>query len=181
MASRKLTDLDSSVAALAGEWLRRCNGKGVAVLVYCTYRSNTEQAQLFAKGRDDLGNRIPGQRIITNAGPGMSYHNHRVAFDAVPWEWYNVPGHIGGFSKKLDWKPFPGGTRHEVRNTEKQFRQDGNLHHLDRHWRVMVEEAEALGIEWAGRWKSFVEYVHFQVTGDKTIAELAVRMKTEEA
>lgn len=35
----------------------------------------------------------------------------------------------------------------------------------------MGEAAEALGIEWAGRWKSFRETAHFQVTQGLTLAD----------
>lgn len=42
----------------------------------------------------------------------------------------------------------------------------------DPNWKVFVEEAERLGLEWAGRWKTFKEYVHVQDLGGLTIAEL---------
>ena len=31
-------------------------------------------------------------------------------------------------------------------------------------WRVMIEEGDKLGLEWAGRWTTFKEYVHWQQT-----------------
>ena len=34
------------------------------------------------------------------------------------------------------------------------------------------EIAEAHGLEWAGRWKTFKEYAHCQYTGGKTLAQL---------
>lgn len=30
------------------------------------------------------------------------------------------------------------------------------------HWRVMIEEGDRVGLEWAGRWKTFKEFVHWQ-------------------
>jgi peptidoglycan LD-endopeptidase CwlK len=36
-------------------------------------------------------------------------------------------------------------------------------------WKVYVEEADKLGIEWAGRWDSFREYVHLQITDGLTL------------
>lgn len=52
-------------------------------MIYCTLRSNAEQAQLWASGRTTPG------RILTNARPGQSLHNPQSdgkawAFDAVP-------------------------------------------------------------------------------------------------
>jgi peptidoglycan L-alanyl-D-glutamate endopeptidase CwlK len=41
----------------------------------------------------------------------------------------------------------------------------------ERHWRVFAEEAERVGLEWAGRWERFREYVHVQDTGGMTLAE----------
>ena len=35
----------------------------------------------------------------------------------------------------------------------------------------MAQIAEKLGIEWAGRWKSFKEMAHFQFTGGLTLAD----------
>lgn len=52
--------------------------EGVDVLIYCTYRSETEQAELYASGRTKPG------PILTNAKPGESKHQDRVAWDAVP-------------------------------------------------------------------------------------------------
>jgi peptidoglycan L-alanyl-D-glutamate endopeptidase CwlK len=42
----------------------------------------------------------------------------------------------------------------------------------DLEWQVVVEEAEKLGLEWAGRWKTFREFVHFQDLEGHTVQEL---------
>jgi hypothetical protein len=47
-------------------------------LIYCGMRSMEEQAALYAKGRTQPG------KIVTQAKPGTSYHNHGLAFDWVP-------------------------------------------------------------------------------------------------
>ncbi len=39
-------------------------------------------------------------------------------------------------------------------------------------WLVMVEEADRRGIEWAGRWKRFREYCHWQITDGHSIRDL---------
>lgn len=83
MASRALSDLALPVREAAGEFLELCKESGLDVLIYCTLRTNAEQAALFASGRT-----VPGV-ILTNAGPGKSLHNPdrdglAWAFDAVP-------------------------------------------------------------------------------------------------
>lgn len=73
--SRSIGDLCPDARAMAERFLDRCeedphlrNG-GVEVLVTCTYRSNEEQAALYAQGRTKPG------RIVTRAKPGQSAHN----------------------------------------------------------------------------------------------------------
>lgn len=134
MASRNLRDLHPSVAARFTAWVKACRDRDVEVLVYCTYRSLEEQAELYARGRT-----APG-KIVTNAPPGSSWHNYRRAIDAVPV-----------LAGKPDWSYDPD----------------------ERHWKVMVEEADRLGIEWAGRWRTFREYVHFQITDGLTLEQAA--------
>ena len=57
--------------------------QGLDVLIYCTMRTDDEQAALYAQGRT-----APGP-VVTNARPGASLHNPQRdgkawAFDAVP-------------------------------------------------------------------------------------------------
>lgn len=59
-------------------WLADCQAAGIDVLVTCGFRTNAEQALLWAKGRD-----VPG-KIVTNARPGLSAHNYGLAVDVVP-------------------------------------------------------------------------------------------------
>lgn len=44
--------------------------------------------------------------------------------------------------------------------------QDGLL------WNRIGEIGESVGLEWAGRWKSFKEFAHFQYTAGHTLAQL---------
>ncbi len=83
MASRSLDDLAPVVKARALAFLSECQRAGLDVLVYCTLRSNEEQAALYRVGRSEPGH------IVTNAKPGGSKHNpdengQAWAFDAVP-------------------------------------------------------------------------------------------------
>ena len=78
MASRSLSDLHPQAREKAMQWETACRREGVEVLIYCTYRSGAEQDMLYAIGRTAKG------KIVTNAKAGDSFHQHRVAWDAVP-------------------------------------------------------------------------------------------------
>lgn len=85
MSSRKLTDLSQELQPLAVAFLDACYTEGIDILIYCTYRSNAEQAELYARGRTSGGS------IVTNARAGESRHNDTLnglpaanAFDCVP-------------------------------------------------------------------------------------------------
>jgi len=71
--SRKLTDLAPEVRAKAEAFLKKCDEAGIDLLVTCTWRSDAEQAELYAEGRTKPG------RIKTNAQPGQSKHNGTIA------------------------------------------------------------------------------------------------------
>lgn len=127
--SRKLEDLHPKVRALAENLVFIARGEGIDIIVTCTYRSDAEQAVLYAQGRTTPG------RIVTNAQPGQSLHNHRIdgkpaslAFDVVPIR-----------SGKAIWDP------------------------KDVVWMRVGQIGESIGLEWAGRWRRFREFPHFQL------------------
>lgn len=128
--SRSLDDLAPDVARAARMMLEVCEREGIQILITSTFRDHESQAKLYAQGRT-----APG-RIVTNAKPGESFHNYRVAFDVVPLR---------------DGKPV--------------WDDDDPI------WRRVGEIGERCGLEWAGRWKTFREYPHFQ-RRDVTLAEL---------
>ena len=83
--SRKLEHLRQDGKEKAELLLKKTSAIGIDLLVTCTYRSNEEQASLYAIGRTAKG------RIVTNALPGESKHNNMeggapasLAFDVVP-------------------------------------------------------------------------------------------------
>ena len=85
MASRSLNDLHPRLKERALAFLDRCRMEGIDVLIYCTYRSNKEQQDLYEQGRTEPG------RIVTYAQAGRSKHNFTIdgkpaskAFDCVP-------------------------------------------------------------------------------------------------
>ena len=140
--SRSLLDLRPEFGRLVGEWLNRCNAKGVAVLIHCTRRTPEQQDALYQIGRRG----VDGEKIVTNAKAGQSFHQYGAAIDAVPWEWYDDAAKPG-LETRLDWSPFDS---------------EGDL---DARWSVMVASAEDVGLDWSGNWKGFREYVHFQERG----------------
>lgn len=92
MASRKLEDLDPTLAAAFTEAKRRYELAylGNKVLITCTYRANSEQNELYAQGRTK-----PGAKV-TNAKAGQSPHKYKpaMAFDIA----------FLGKDEKLDWR-----------------------------------------------------------------------------
>ena len=76
--SREIGELEPHVANLCRQFVEACERQGIVVIITSTYRSAEEQAALYAKGRTKPGNRV------TNARPGCSLHQYRVAFDFVP-------------------------------------------------------------------------------------------------
>lgn len=128
--SRNLEDLVPPAKQRAQAFIDAAKAKGIDLLVTSTYRDNESQAALFAQGRT-----APG-KVVTNAKPGQSWHNHRCALDVVPL--------VNG---KAVW-------------------DDNAL------WAQVGKIGEANGLEWAGNWKTFKEFPHFQYTGGLTIAQL---------
>jgi peptidoglycan L-alanyl-D-glutamate endopeptidase CwlK len=152
MASRQLDDLDPKVKGLAVQHLVMAAEHGLQVLVYCTYRSPEEQAQLFWRGRTSDQVELRARRLegagchgladllrsvgpqagpkVTYAGPGESYHQYRLAYDCVPI--------VNG---KAVWSTSGDG---------------------ERMWQTLGQAGQQCGLEWAGTWSRFCEYPHFQ-------------------
>lgn len=78
--SRKIEDLTPEADKLCRLFIAKCRDAGIDVLITSTYRDLESQAALYAQGRTKHG------QIVTNAKPGQSYHNYRVAFDFVPMQ-----------------------------------------------------------------------------------------------
>lgn len=76
--NNSLDALHPYVKILALKFLEACEKENFPVKIIMTYRTIEEQNALYAQGRTKPGN------IVTNAKGGSSYHNYRLAFDAVP-------------------------------------------------------------------------------------------------
>ncbi len=73
--SRDIKDLNPVLQRGAKEFLKRCEAKGLDVLITQTLRDIEYQDYLYAQGR------TTGGSIVTNAKGGQSYHNYGLAFD----------------------------------------------------------------------------------------------------
>lgn len=113
ISSRKLADLRPAAQKKFRLWRKACAIIGIDVLIYCTYRDEEQQDYLYAQGRTRKG------RKVTNARGGKSWHNYRLAVDAVPmlggkpqWSDKATYAKMGLVAKKLgiqwagDWKTF---------------------------------------------------------------------------
>lgn len=76
--SRDINELHPEVRQRCQALIDGCRHVGIDLIVTSTFRDNESQAALFAQGRT-----APGKRV-TNARPGQSFHNYRLAFDVVP-------------------------------------------------------------------------------------------------
>ncbi len=84
--SRKIADLNPETAALCRQFVAKCIEQSIDIIITSTYRDFESQDELYKQGRV-----TPGP-IVTNAKPGFSYHNFKVAFDFAPIQ-----------NGKIDW------------------------------------------------------------------------------
>lgn len=145
MASRRIEDLHPRMQKKAKKFLELAKQNGIEVLIYCTYRSAEEQEILYMQGRlEQFGITVEqlnekrkkiglypltekeAKKIVTNAKPGQSMHNHGLAFDCVPMQ-----------AGKPAWNDI-------------------------QTYKKLAEIAKKIEMEWAGNWKTFKEYPHFE-------------------
>jgi peptidoglycan L-alanyl-D-glutamate endopeptidase CwlK len=166
MASRDIRDLDPSIqgwAFILEDRFAAETPPEVDLLIYCTFRSNEEQARLYRIGRpleiiqakaDELSARYTrpdlatlllgvgpqhGPRILTYAGPGQSDHNYHHALDATPTRFGRAIWNDEGIPNEAE--------------------EDLKL------WRFYGEIAKKIGFKWAGDWTKFQEYPHLYNPG----------------
>lgn len=145
MPSRQITDLHPKLQTLCVKFISDCKSQNIDVLITCTYRSDAEQAELYAQGRTKPG------RIVTKAKPGQSKHNHAengrpaaLAFDVVPLR-YGKPV----------WGTAGNGIDSDPTDDEKD---DLEL------WQRVGAIGMNLGLNWYGREGApFKEFPHFEL------------------
>lgn len=74
----KLATLREPFRARVRAWLADCEAAGLLIYIYEGHRTCQRQAELHAQGRSKKGPKV------TNAGPGQSMHQYRLALDFVP-------------------------------------------------------------------------------------------------
>jgi len=131
--------------------------QGINLRITSGYRSFAEQDAIWQQGRDAHGNRIPGQSVYTNARGGQSWHNFGLAFDVVEIR----PHAVTGLPTAI-WNGYEAA--------------DG----LGENWSRIGAIGESHGFEWGGRWTSFPDRPHFQMTFGLTLAELRQRRTQED-
>jgi peptidoglycan L-alanyl-D-glutamate endopeptidase CwlK len=96
---------------------------GHEIMVMSEYRSNEDQLEEFKKGREFINGKwvvVDESKVVTNAGPGESFHNWRCAFDVAfvkdgqpdwgeehPWTMLGEIGEAIGLEWGGRWKSFP--------------------------------------------------------------------------
>ena len=144
--SRSVDKLEPETRKRVLRFLASAEASGIDLLVTCTLRIFQEQAELYAIGRTKPG------RKVTNAGPGDSWHNWGRAIDVVPLR---------------HGKPVWGTTGNGIdSDPTDDDRDDLEL------WQTVGALGKAEGLEWAGDWKRFPEFPHFQYTEGLSLATL---------
>lgn len=152
MASRSINDLTPETATMALLFQNKMQEAGQEVLIYCTLRTFKEQAIIYRQSRpfatiaatanlltDKYGRPDLGQ-ILLGVGPQNGPHVTNAA-----------PGQsMHNYGLAFDCVPMVGG------KPAWSYQSNKGLYEL------MGEKAEEVGLEWAGTWTSFKEYVHFQ-------------------
>jgi len=141
------------------KFLLAAHMKGLYVYVVQGYRSFKRQDQYYAKGRRG----ISGEKIVTKAKGGQSYHNYGVAIDlafdedlikeGVQWSWdKNLPwdslgalGEAFGLGWGGNWPGFKGDLGHFHRTygfTVKQLKEFYDAGGLKNVWKELDKARE---------------------------------------
>jgi peptidoglycan L-alanyl-D-glutamate endopeptidase CwlK len=149
MASRKMDDLHESIRDKARVFLRQCNEEGMVIVITCTLRSMEEQTALYAQGREDIA-KVNALRQLAGMPP-LGTENRIVTHARPGYSLHN-------FGLAFDVVPLDAGkpiwdSSHPV-------------------WHRIGKTGKEAGLEWAGDWKRFKEYPHFQYSSGLSLAEI---------
>lgn len=141
MASRRLEDLIPELAEKAKQFREIASKEGINVIFTCTYRSEEEQRALYAQGRENV-QVVNELRKKVNLPPITEKENIIVTF-----------------AKE-------GQSKHNIRQAfDIAIIEAGKLIWDPKHpnWQKVGEIGRSLGLSWAGDWKKFKEYPHFEI------------------
>ncbi len=135
--------LDFLEACARDPWMVQ---NGITVIMTSTYRDGQSQNELYAQGRTKPG------KIVTNARGGDSIHQYKCAGDVLPLR-----------HGKPVWGTEGDGIDDDPTDDDKDDLEV---------WQRVGALGKACGLEWAGEWKKFKEFAHFQYTGGLTLNDL---------
>ncbi|MDR1696073.1 MAG: hemagglutinin repeat-containing protein [Endomicrobium sp.] len=99
ISNERISTLDPRVQNWAADFVNETKDKlGINLRITSAYRSIEEQDATYAKGRRG----IPGEKIVTDAKGGKSYHNYGLAIDVVAMEKNNRYANYGIVPSNLD-------------------------------------------------------------------------------
>jgi peptidoglycan L-alanyl-D-glutamate endopeptidase CwlK len=129
----KLSQLYPPFADQLREFILAARKVGMPVALFEGLRTMERQKQLYSEGRDAEGHIIDRAKIVTDAPPGMTFHNYGVAGDVVfvgtsqgphwayswdskwPWKKLGELGQSMGLEAGMFWPKFPDEPHFEIR------------------------------------------------------------------
>lgn len=144
--SRLISTLEPDVVRLCNAHIAACDAADITLVVYCTRRTEKEQAMEYAKGR--TLNQLPDSVAQLIADEIRDWESHGIHFG---------PGGIVTHCHGPDC-PHVMGVAYDCVPVEegKAVWGDAAL------WEKVGTIGEGLGMEWGGRWSRFPDKPHFQ-------------------
>jgi peptidoglycan L-alanyl-D-glutamate endopeptidase CwlK len=139
--SRDVAELHPIVEEKCLLLIQKCKEVGIDIIVTSTYRDAESQNALYAIGRTVKGSNISAKKPM-----GSVVTNAKAGYS------------FHNFRVAFDIVPVVNG---------KAVWSDNNL------WKKIGEigTSEDVGLEWAGNWKTFKEFPHFQYTNGLSLAD----------
>lgn len=121
LSEARLAEVEPTLAARVRQMADQLAEENIVIRVVQGLRSWSEQAALYAKGRNADGNVVEKSEVVTNAKPGTSWHNYALAVDVAPFD-ANIPdwnlehpawkrivavGESVGLASGSQWRTFP--------------------------------------------------------------------------
>lgn len=145
MASRKIEDLTPSMQEKTKKFLELAKQNGIEVLIYCTYRSPEEQEVLYMQGRLKQFGLTLQQLNEKRAKLGLYPLSENEASKIIT---YAKPGQSKHNTRQaFDCVPIIGGKP--------------QWNNIDLYKKLGLV-GKQVGLSWAGEWKKFKEYPHFE-------------------
>jgi len=149
----KVLSLHPEPATRCLRHLDRARVRGVKFGIAQALRTWSEQAAIWAQGRNSSGAVVDRRKVVTWAPPGWSFHEYALAYDAV----------------LLRPKPNAQGFYEVEWSSLADMDADGIRDYLE-----IGLAGEDVGMEWGGRWRrGKTDEPHFEFTPDLPI-EVAV-------